>query len=90
MPSSRTAITFRTSTKLKNAASQAAEKVGIPLSLVLTNALKNFASNPKITLTENGFTQKFEQELLEAVEYSKKHPETVEIMTKKEFLDSLD
>lgn len=80
----KTAITFRTPLSVKREAARAAKKMDISLSLVLTTALKNFAANPQIVLTKNGFTPTFENETLLA---RKEKPAK---MTEKEFLASLD
>lgn len=79
----KTAITFRTPVKVKREAARAARKVGVSLSTVLTSALKDFVANPKLLLTENGFTPEFEEEILR----SSKMP--ARSMTKQELLKSL-
>jgi antitoxin component of RelBE/YafQ-DinJ toxin-antitoxin module len=72
--SAQTAITFRIPTPLKKKATLAAKKVGVPLSLVLKNALKDFIVKPKVTLTENGFTPEFEEEIIKIGEDARKNP----------------
>jgi len=78
-----TAITFRAPIRLKQQASKAAKELGIPLSLVLKSALKNFAISPKVVFTVNGFTSDFEEEIL------KSSKTKVKGMSKEKFLKSL-
>lgn len=80
---SSVAVSFRIPSKVKKQATQVAKKLGVPLSLVVVNALKNFAITKKITITENGFTSEFEKEILQSAKVKTKP------MTKKEFLESL-
>ena len=58
-------ITFRS--PLRDKAMQKSKKMGIPLSLVLNNAIKNFLGRDNtvlLGLTKNGFTPEQEAEIL--------------------------
>ena len=45
-------LTIRIDDNLKKSAFKAAEKLGIPLTLVIKNALKQFTENPNIVIGE--------------------------------------
>ena len=65
MPTST--ITFRSS--LRDKAKKKAKKMGIPLSFVLNQAIKDFLQRDDriaFGLTENGFTPEQEEEILQA------------------------
>ena len=47
-----TTLTIRIEDDLKNKAAKQAEKLGIPLTLIVKNALKNFVESPKIVIGE--------------------------------------
>ncbi len=47
-----TTLTIRIEDKLKKKAAIEAAKLGIPLTLVIRNALKNFVEAPKVTIGE--------------------------------------
>jgi len=47
-----TTLTIRIEDDLKAKASKQAEKLGIPLTLIVKNALKNFVEAPKIVIGE--------------------------------------
>ncbi len=47
-----TTLTIRIDEKLKKKASIQAEKLGIPLTLIIKNALKNFVDAPKLIIGE--------------------------------------
>ncbi len=48
-----TTLTIRIDEKLKVSASKVAEKLGVSLSFVIKNALKNFIETPKIVISES-------------------------------------
>lgn len=58
-------LTFRVEKTIQEKARKKAERLGIPLSLVLQQALKTFVSEKQITFTENGLTPEFEDLVLE-------------------------
>ncbi len=47
-----TTLTIRIEDELKAQAAKQAEKLGIPLTLIVKNALKNFVESPKIVIGE--------------------------------------
>ena len=47
-----TTLTIRIDNTLKNKASKEAEKLGVPLTLIIKNALVNFVESPKIVIGE--------------------------------------
>jgi antitoxin component of RelBE/YafQ-DinJ toxin-antitoxin module len=47
-----TTLTIRVDEKLKSKAFKQAEKLGVPLTLVVKNALKNFVEHPHIIIGE--------------------------------------
>jgi len=47
-----TTLTVRIKEDLKNQAANQAEKLGIPLTLIVTNALRNFVKSPRIVIGE--------------------------------------
>lgn len=47
-----TTLTIRIKDDLKSKAAHQAEKLGIPLTLIVTNALKNFVESPRIVIGE--------------------------------------
>lgn len=47
-----TTLTVRIKEDLKNKAARKAEQLGIPLTLIVTNALRNFAESPRIVIGE--------------------------------------
>jgi len=47
-----TTLTIRIKEDLKNKAAHQAEKLGIPLTLIVTTALKNFVNSPRIVIGE--------------------------------------
>lgn len=47
-----TNLTIRVDENLKNKAAKEAEKLGISLTFVVTNALRNFVESPKIIIGE--------------------------------------
>lgn len=48
-----TTLTIRIDENLKESASKVAEKLGVSLSFVIKNALKNFIETPKIVISES-------------------------------------
>ena len=46
-------LTIRIDEDLKKAAAKAAKKLGISLSFIIKNALKNFIEEPKIVISES-------------------------------------
>jgi hypothetical protein len=59
-------LTFRAPKELQETAKKKALKIGVPLSLVLQQALKTFVYSDSLTFTENGFTPEFENLVQEA------------------------
>lgn len=47
-----TTLTIRIQEDLKSKAADQAEKLGIPLTLIVTNALRNFVESPRIVIGE--------------------------------------
>lgn len=47
-----TTLTIRIDEDLKKKAFQEAEKLGVPLTLIVTNTLVNFIKSPKVTIGE--------------------------------------
>lgn len=47
-----TTLTIRIKNELKNKAFQQAEKLGVPLTLIITNALESFVKVPRIIIGE--------------------------------------
>lgn len=47
-----TTLTVRIKDDLKSKAALQAEKLGIPLTLIVTNALRNFVESPRIVIGE--------------------------------------
>ena len=47
-----TTLTVRIKEDLKSKAADQAEKLGIPLTLIVTNALRNFVESPRIVIGE--------------------------------------
>lgn len=47
-----TTLTIRIEDGLKNKAAKQADKLGVPLTLIVKNALKNFVKAPKIIIGE--------------------------------------
>ena len=45
-----TTLTIRIQDDLKTKAAHQAEKLGVPLTLIVTNALKNFVESPRIVI----------------------------------------
>ena len=48
-----TTLTIRIDDKLKGKAVKAAEKLGIPLTLIIKNALVNFVKSPQVVIGES-------------------------------------
>ena len=48
-----TTLTIRIDENLKQEAFKAAEKLGIPLTLIIKNALQNFIKEPKVVIGES-------------------------------------
>ena len=48
-----TTLTIRIDENLKQEAFRAAEKLGIPLTLIVKNALQNFIKEPKVVIGES-------------------------------------
>ena len=47
-----TTLTIRIEDDLKSKAAKQAEKLGIPLTLIVKNALRNFVESPKVVIGE--------------------------------------
>ncbi len=47
-----TTLTIRIQDDLKTKAAHQAEKLGVPLTLIVTNALKNFVESPRVVIGE--------------------------------------
>jgi hypothetical protein len=47
-----TTLTIRIEDELKSKAAKQAEKLGIPLTLIVKNALRNFVETPKVIIEE--------------------------------------
>ena len=71
-----TTLTIRVDESLKNKAAKQAEKLGLPLTLIVKNALRAFIANPTVTINEL-------EEIEVTPDLQKKMDEIGELLSKK-------